>query len=320
MGPELDTSVYPGSDQQDMDRENYGIGGMTAMRLLDEMPAALAGMAAPDVTLIGIGGNDMKPPRNRPGLDVALDIAEIVDLLQTANPDMMIFVELIAPGRSDIMGPELQERLDDLTAALGALPALMSTSRSKVVLIDMQRGWSDALVADATHYNEAGAAMVAHRYFDALTAEFGPGGEGTLGERYCVSTPNSTGNAATITATGRLSVAANDLTLGLAYLPAQRPAAFITSRVQGFVPGLGDASNGNLCLAGQIDRFVAPGQIVFADLHGRAALTLDLASFPDGAATSAVLTGETRFFQAWYRDAAGVGSNLTGGLELTFVD
>ena len=43
-----------------------------------------------------------------------------------------------------------------------------TTTNSKVVIVDMASTWSDAYMADEVHYNEAGSAEVAGRYFEAM--------------------------------------------------------------------------------------------------------------------------------------------------------
>lgn len=320
VGPEFDTNVYPGSDQLEMDREHYGIGGMTAYRLRQELPGTLPSFAAPDVTLLGLGGNDLKHPSGRPVAAIVDDMVAIIDMLQAANPDMTIFVELIAPARSDVMTPDLAGRLGAFTAAIAMLPAQQSTATSEVITIDMQTGWIDAYMADPVHYNAAGAAEVARRYRDALTAEFGLGGTDSVGASYCAAVPNSTGGPAELRGAGSASIAENDFTLVATGVTPERPVVFITSRSQGFFPGLNGTTNGNLCLSGQIDRFVGPGQIDFTDTAGAISLSIDLMNVPDGASASAVLAGETRSFQGWYRDWIGLGSNFTEGLEVTFTD
>ena len=91
----------------------------------------------------------------------------------------------------------------------------------------------------------------------------------------------------------------------------------MTSAVAGFVPNPA-GSNGNLCLAGSLGRFVGPGQILQIDASGEINLPIDLTAIPSGGGTIAVAAGDTRFFQAWYRDGVGGGSNFTDGLEITF--
>ena len=147
---------------------------------------------------------------------------------------------------------------------------------------------------------------------------FGPcPGGGTLGTNYCAAVANSTGATGSISATGSILAASNDVTLTGSGLPTGQFGIFVTSAVAGFVPNPA-GSNGNLCLAGSLGRFVGPGQILAIDGNGEINLTIDLASIPSGGGTIAVAAGDTRFFQAWHRDGVGGGSNFTNGLEITF--
>lgn len=143
-----------------------------------------------------------------------------------------------------------------------------------------------------------------------------PGG-GTLGTNYCTATANSTGATGAISAFGSILAASNDVTLSGANLPAGQFGIFVTSAISGFVPNPA-GSNGNLCLAGSLGRFVGPGQILQINGSGSMSLSIDLTAIPSGAGTIAVVAGDTRYFQAWHRDGVGGGSNFTDGLEVTF--
>ena len=149
-------------------------------------------------------------------------------------------------------------------------------------------------------------------------APFGPcPGGGSLGTNYCQAETNSTGATGAISASGSILAASNDVTLIGSGLPSGQFGIFVTSAVAGFVPNPA-GSNGNLCLAGSLGRFVGPGQILGIDGAGEINLTIDLTSIPSGTGTIAVAAGDTRFFQAWHRDGVGGGSNFTNGLEITF--
>ena len=139
-----------------------------------------------------------------------------------------------------------------------------------------------------------------------------------LGVNYCTSVANSTGQPARVFATGSVVIADADFTLGAEELPANQFGIFLTSRTQGFVPGVGGTSNGNLCLGGTIGRFTLPSQIVNSGSGGVFALAVPLGQMPQGAMFVPANAGETWFFQAWYRDGVGLGSNFTDGLEVAF--
>jgi len=144
---------------------------------------------------------------------------------------------------------------------------------------------------------------------------------GGLGAPYCgPAAANSTGMGSPLTASGSTSVAANDVTLTASSLPPNQFGFFLTSRTQGFVTNPG-GSQGNLCLSGVIGRYVGPGLIQNAGPGGAFSMALDLTRTPSGAVFVSVLQGETRSFQAWYRDLGPGGapaSNFTEGRVLVF--
>jgi lysophospholipase L1-like esterase len=43
-----------------------------------------------------------------------------------------------------------------------------TTATSEVVVVDMATGFTDDLLADDIHYNQAGAAFIAERYYNKL--------------------------------------------------------------------------------------------------------------------------------------------------------
>ena len=135
-----------------------------------------------------------------------------------------------------------------------------------------------------------------------------------LGVSYCSATPNSTGHAAEISASGSASVTANDLSLHGTGLPANAFAYFVTSMTEGFVANPG-GSQGNLCLGGAIGRYIGAGQVQNSGGSGQIGLTLDLDTTPTPTGLVAAQAGETWHFQAWHRDI-GSTSNFTDALRV----
>ncbi len=131
---------------------------------------------------------------------------------------------------------------------------------------------------------------------------------GNQGTPYCVSVPNSTGQAATIVGSGSNCVAINDFTLDSTNLPSTFGLYFMGD-TQVSVP-FGD---GFRCVAGNVFRFQPPLMVN----AGAVERTLDLENRP---AEGNVLPGSTWNFQLWYRDPMGAGGlfNLSGGLEVLF--
>lgn len=142
---------------------------------------------------------------------------------------------------------------------------------------------------------------------------------GGLGTNYCMAVQNSTGVIGEIGGEGSPVVAANDATLNVSGIPSLAFGFFIVSPNQGFVQNPG-GSDGNLCLSGQIGRYVGPGQIQQSNTSGEFDLNIDLNAIPSPSGFFSVAPGDTLNFQAWYRDSgpAGPTSNFTNGLQVSF--
>ncbi len=137
-----------------------------------------------------------------------------------------------------------------------------------------------------------------------------------IGANYCMATPNSTGMAASISASGSTLASANDVTLLATTLPSNQFAYFVNSQTQGFIPNVG-GSQGNLCILGDIGRYNT--QVFSTGASGTGSLALDLPNTPTPFGATAVMAGETWNFQCWFRDANPTPtSNLTNGLSLLF--
>ena len=133
-----------------------------------------------------------------------------------------------------------------------------------------------------------------------------------------MANPNSTGNIGTMSAGGSSSIAANNLVLTASSLPTNAFGFFLTSMTQGFVPNPG-GSDGNLCLAGAIGRFVGPGQVMSSGPGGAITLATNNTAHPTPAmGLISISAGETWFFTCWHRDATPAGSNFADGYEVTY--
>ncbi|MEZ6017524.1 MAG: FG-GAP repeat protein [Planctomycetota bacterium] len=129
---------------------------------------------------------------------------------------------------------------------------------------------------------------------------------------------NSTGTIGLLDVVGSLVLVNNDATLIAHNLPPNSFGFFIASRASGVTVAPGSAV-GNLCLTGNIGRYVAPGQIMSSGAFGRIELALDLSSMPTPSGSIAANAGETWFFQAWHRDAIPmVVSNFTNSASVTW--
>ncbi|MEM9378609.1 MAG: hypothetical protein AAGB93_01580 [Planctomycetota bacterium] len=125
-----------------------------------------------------------------------------------------------------------------------------------------------------------------------------------VGSNYCPNPPNSTGAPGTLRVDGSSEVAANDLKLVARDLPTNVTGFFLTSRTADVIPNTGTII-GNTCVAGQIGRFVGPGQILGTGSAGAISLDVDLTRMPTPNGLVGAVAGETWYFQAWHRDAFG---------------
>ncbi|MEM8713045.1 MAG: hypothetical protein AAGG01_19020 [Planctomycetota bacterium] len=166
-----------------------------------------------------------------------------------------------------------------------------------------------------------GPARPLSSWYLELSADTGPC-LGCVTSCFCLSNPNSTGANSTMTISGSLSVAANDVTL-TATIPPSSFGFFLTSQTADFVANPA-GSAGNLCLGGAIGRFQqlaassgASGIISISTVAGQ----WSLASIPQSPGTYAAVAGGDAYFQLWHRDTspAGPTSNFTDGVVVTWL-
>lgn len=145
--------------------------------------------------------------------------------------------------------------------------------------------------------------------------------EAGIGTFVCAGDANSTGMGATLTLEGSDLVADNDLTINVKGLPMDSMGFVITSQETNVVVNPG-GSSGTLCIASfVIGRF--NNDILDSGTTGTVTLSPDLTMFPTATLPGfeAVMAGETRYFQHWYRDVDGMGaptSNFSSAQGLTF--
>lgn len=136
---------------------------------------------------------------------------------------------------------------------------------------------------------------------------------------YCgPAVENSTGESASITALGSELLVFGDVTLTARRLPQDSFGMFLTSTTQGYsfpIPN----SQGALCVLGQVGRYNRPGQIRATGATGSLVLPIDLSSIPTPTGLTRPLPGETRNFQAWFRDSNPHStSNFTDAVGIAF--
>lgn len=142
---------------------------------------------------------------------------------------------------------------------------------------------------------------------------------GNIGVRECVQAPgNLTGMSGDLIALGSTSVADNDLELVASYLPTGQFGAFLVSSIlSSSVNPTGSA--GTLCVGAFSRFFDGPGQVQRVNVSGELRLRVDLGAIPVLFGTTAVVPGDTWYFQSWYRGWQGFPtSRFTSALSVTF--
>ena len=135
----------------------------------------------------------------------------------------------------------------------------------------------------------------------------------SLGTPFCPGVANSTGAASEMTASGSLSVAANDLVITADNLPGGQVGVFFYAPNQ-LNGGAGlPFGDGLRCAGGTVFRIFPPTPVV-----ANAATKTVNNTLPSGAGIGAFLT---QHFQFWYRDpgAGGAGFNLSTAMTLVFL-
>ena len=79
-------------------------------------------------------------------------------------------------------------------------------------------------------------------------------------------------------------------------------------------------SQGTLCLSGAVGRYNGPGQVLNSGIAGGFELVLDLNATPTPSGPTAIVSGQSWNFQAWFRDNnPGPTSNFTDAVSVTFL-
>ena len=171
IGTMRDGSSYPAHANQNFDNDHEGRGGWTSGQIRQGISTWLSEAGAPDIVLLSSpGGND---GLNGSSFSQAVDnINAIIDAIQAVNPNVTIIIEQMAPAHSSANTSQLESYMLQMNQAVLTMATEQSTNTSKVLTVDMNSGFTDSLLADDVHYNEAGAAFIAQRYFNVLRAEF----------------------------------------------------------------------------------------------------------------------------------------------------
>ena len=112
------------------------------------------------------GGNDILD--ELPYENVLDNINDIIDFFQDLNPDIVILIEQIAPGKSSFMTPELTAIFDQAVLDVETIAQAQTNDDSQVIPVNMFEGFEDRYLADDIHYNDEGAEFIAQRYYEVL--------------------------------------------------------------------------------------------------------------------------------------------------------
>lgn len=125
------------------------------------------------VALIHLGTNDaiqqLKNPTQTP-VSTATDIRLIIDHLSTVNPGITILLAKVIPATSPLTpvataDPTRNQRLTNLNKEIAKIPG---TTKSRVILVDMNTDYKTIYNYDGVHPNPDGEEFVAKRWYKAL--------------------------------------------------------------------------------------------------------------------------------------------------------
>jgi len=168
VGTRKDDASYPAVNGREFDNDHEGRGGWTSSDLLTGINDWLQKAGNPDVVLLSSpGGNDGLEGQS---FDQAVEnINQLIDIIQDANSNVTIIIEQMAPGTQEVMQDgNLAQFITQMNQEIINISEQQSTTNSQVLVVDMNTGFSDNLLADDVHYNQEGAAFIAQRYFEIL--------------------------------------------------------------------------------------------------------------------------------------------------------
>lgn len=169
IGTQTDAGNYSNFQGKRFDPDHEGYGGATSGDLLSGIASRLQ-FDTPDIVLFSSpGGNDALEAL--PISNAIANINAIIDALQSANPNVTIIIEQLAPGKTSIMTPALRSYMEQLQAEVLIIAQNQTTANSKVIPVDMFTGFTQNMLADDVHYNAAGAQFIAERYYGVLVGE-----------------------------------------------------------------------------------------------------------------------------------------------------
>ena len=167
IGTETEMGSYPNYEGMSFDPDHQGHGGWTSGQILNSLESALLETGVPDIVLFSSpGGNDILD--GLPYENIIENINDIIDLFQDRNPEIVILIEQLAPGKTSFMTPELTAIFDQAVLDVETIAQEQSNDDSQVIPVNMYDGFQDRYLSDDIHYNEEGAKFIAERYYEVL--------------------------------------------------------------------------------------------------------------------------------------------------------
>ena len=170
IGQQFDDGTYPNFMGVSFDRDHEGIGGIESEGVLNNIEEVLLQTNDLDAVLLCVGGNDLlggDDPQT-----VIDNIALIIDEIQNRFPNIIIFLEQIAPGNNETMTNDLSQKLSEFNDLIYQTATAYSNQNTSVIAVDMNTNFTVNLLADDVHYNQDGAVFVAEQYFSSISTVF----------------------------------------------------------------------------------------------------------------------------------------------------
>ena len=167
IGTETETGSYPNYENLSFDPDHQGKMSWTSEKIFEELESILHETGYPDIVLFSSpGGNDILD--GLPYENVIENINDIIDLFQDRNPNIVILIEQLAPGKTSFMTPELTLIFDQAVLDVETIAQEQTDENSLVIPVNMFEGFVDSYLADDIHYNTEGAEFIAQRYYEVL--------------------------------------------------------------------------------------------------------------------------------------------------------
>ena len=167
IGTEMETGSYPNYKGLSFDTDHQGKMSWTSKQIFKELESILRETGYPDIVLFSSpGGNDIL--NGLPYENVIENINGIIDIFQNHNPDIVILIEQLAPGKRSFMTQELTAIFEQAVLDVDKIAQEQTKESSQVIAVNMFDGFSDGYLYDDIHYNEQGAEFIAQRYYEVL--------------------------------------------------------------------------------------------------------------------------------------------------------